>query len=206
MRDLEDRITNLPLLGDNCEIPPTPPGDAPDDANTMHLISQQQLDLMVMALACDVTRVASLQYSNGRNHTQFPWLGAACPTATSCPHAGDTDSVAWAEWSTREAWFAEQFAYLLGRLQSIPEGEGTMLDHTVVLWANELAQGNTHSHDRMPFVLAGSAGGTLPTGRLLNFGGVSHNDMLVSLLNLFGLEHTTFGDPQHCTGPLTGLV
>lgn len=205
VRDLEDRLTNEAVLGEACTVPGVPPGTAPDDANTMHTISQQQLDLMVMALACDVTRVASIQYSNGKNHTQFPWI-SSMGDGHELSHAGDTDTVAWAEWSTREAWYAEQFAYLLGKLAAIPEGEGTMLDHTCILWANELAQGNTHSHNRMPFVLAGSAGGAIPTGRLLTYDNLPHNNLLVSLLNAYGLESTTFGAPEHCTGALSGLL
>jgi hypothetical protein len=205
VRDLEVRLQNEAVLGEACVVPGTPPGTAPDDANTMHLVSQQQLDLMVMALACDVTRVASIQYSNGKNHTQFPWIGSM-GDGHELSHAGDTDAGAWAEWSTREAWYSEQFAYLLGKLAAIPEGAGTMLDHTLILWANELAQGNTHSHNRMPFVLAGSAGGVIETGRLLTYAGLPHNNLLVSVLNAFGVEATTFGAPEHCTGPLDGLV
>jgi hypothetical protein len=66
--------------------------------------------------------------------------------------------------------------------------------------------GNTHSHNRMPFVLAGSAGGAIETGRLLTYGGRPHNDLLVSILNAFGVAATTFGAPEHCTGPLEGLL
>jgi hypothetical protein len=92
------------------------------------------------------------------------------------------------------------------QLASVPEGDVTMLDHTVILWVNELAQGNTHLHDRMPFVLAGSGGGALRTGRYLNFGGASHNDLLVSVLNAFGIPEQTFGHPDFCTGPLPNLT
>ncbi len=205
VRDLEGRLQTEAVLGEACTLPTAPPGTAPDDANTMHVVSQQQLDLMVMALACDVTRVASIQYSNGKNHTQFPWI-SSMGDGHELSHAGDTDTVAWAEWSTRETWYAEQFAYLLGKLAAIPEGASTMLDHTVILWANELAQGNTHSHNRMPFVLAGSAGGLIQTGRLLTYSNLPHNNLLVSVLNAFGVEATTFGAPEHGTGALDGLL
>jgi hypothetical protein len=81
-----------------------------------------------------------------------------------------------------------------------------MLDHVVLLWANELAQGNTHSHERMPFVLAGDLGGQFRSGRYLAYDHKPHNDLLVSLQNAFGIESQTFGDPAYCTGPLAGLT
>jgi hypothetical protein len=160
---------------------------------------------MVMSFACDLTRVASIQYSNGMNHTQFPWIGSM-GDGHALSHAGDTDVAAWAEWSLRERWYAEQVAYLLQRMSEIPEGEGTMLDHVVLLWVNELAQGNTHSHVRMPFVMAGNLGGYFRTGRYLAYDHLSHNNLLVSMQNAFGIEAQTFGDPAFCTGPLSGLT
>ena len=182
-----------------------PPGDDPDNANTMQLISRQQIDLIVMALACDLTRVASLQYSNGRNHTQFPWIGSMAD-GHELSHAGNSDTAAWAEWSTREVWFAEQFAYLLQRLSEVPEGDSTMLDHTLVFWVNELAEGNSHTHNRMPFVLAGSAGGQVEGNRHLAYDNLPHNDLLVSILNVFGVETDTFGAAEFCNGPLPGFL
>jgi hypothetical protein len=101
----------------------------------------------------------------------------------------------------------EQFAYLLQQLAATPEGEGTMLDNTVILLGSEVARGNTHSHMDAPFVLAGSAGGYFKTNQLLNFeGDVPHNNLLVSLLNSMGVETNTFGMPDFCTGALTGLT
>ncbi len=205
VRDLEQRLAEEPVLGEACVVPGPPLSEPFDDANTMHNISQRQIDLMVMSLACDVTRVASIQYSNGRNHTQFPWIDSMTDGHT-LSHAGDTLTAEWAEWSTRERWYCEQFAYLMQRLDAIPEGDGTMLDNTLIVWGNELAKGNTHSHARMPFVMAGSAGSQFQTGRYLEGLDQPHNNLLVSMLNLFGDESQSFGHPEHCTGPLAGLV
>jgi hypothetical protein len=203
--ELEERIGNEAVLGESCVLPAAPPAHAPDSSSTMNLVSTLQLDMMVMAFACDLTRVASIQYSNGMNHTQFPWIGSMSD-GHALSHAGDSDGAAWGEWALRERWYAEQVAYLLGRMSEIPEGEGTMLDHVVLLWVNELAQGNTHSHQRMPFVMAGDLGGHFRTGRYLAYDHQPHNDLLVSLQNAFGIESQTFGDPAFCTGPLGGLT
>ncbi|MBX7083909.1 MAG: DUF1552 domain-containing protein [Nannocystaceae bacterium] len=205
VRDLELRLQQEPVLGEHCMVPGQPPALAPDDANVMHMVSQAQIDLLAMALACDITRVGSLQYSNGANHHTFPFIGSNSD-GHGLSHAPEEDATSWNEWTLRQTWYCEQFAYLLSRLASIPEGDVTLLDHTVILWVNELAKGNTHSHQRMPFLLAGSAGGYFRTGRYLTYQNASHNDLLVSLQNAFGIEEQSFGAPEYCTGALAGLT
>jgi hypothetical protein len=205
VRDLELRLQNEPVLGEHCVVPGAPAAVNPDDAGAMHMVSQAHIDLITMAFACDITRVASLQYSNGANHHTFPFIGSNSD-GHGLSHAADDDAASWAEWTVRQTWYCEQFAYLLGKLAAIPEGDVTMLDHTVVLWVNELSKGNTHSHQRMPFVLAGSGGGYFRTGRYCTYVNAPHNDLLVSLQNAFGIEEQTFGSPEHCTGPLANLV
>ena len=95
---------------------------------------------------------------------------------------------------------------MLDALKNTKEADGSsMLDNTLVLWVNELARGNAHSHDKMPYVLAGGAAGALRTGRFLTYKGTPHNNLLVSCMNLMGVPGTTFGDPTFCTGPLANL-
>lgn len=205
VRDLELRLQNEPVLGEHCMVPGQPAAVNPDDAASMHLVSQAHIDLIAMAFACDITRVASLQYSNGANHHTFPFIGSNSD-GHGLSHAGDDDAASWAEWTVRQTWYCEQFASLLGKLAAIPEGDVSVLDHTVILWVNELSKGNTHSHQRMPFMLAGSGGGYFRTGRYATYPNASHNDLLVSLQNAFGIEDTVFGAPEFCTGPLANLT
>jgi hypothetical protein len=104
------------------------------------------------------------------------------------------------------AWYAGELAYLMDKLAQIPEGDGTLLDNTLILWCNELSRGNAHSHPDMPFVLAGRAGLRGRTGRFLQYpGSVPHNNLLVSILQALDVPATRFGDRDHCTGPLVGL-
>jgi hypothetical protein len=81
----------------------------------------------------------------------------------------------------------------------------TLLDESVVFFGSELAHPPTHEKTNMPFLLAGG-GGELRGGRHLNFGGRSHNDLLVTILNLFGDNRETYGEPEFCTGALSGLT
>jgi hypothetical protein len=87
----------------------------------------------------------------------------------------------------------------------VKEGNGTMLDNTLVLWGNELGRGNSHSRTQIPFVLAGKAGGALSTGRFLQYKDDPHSNLLVSLCNMMGVDTQTFGNPAYCKGPLAML-
>ena len=100
-------------------------------------------------------------------------------------------------------------ARLLGKMDAVVEGNGlTMLDNSVVLHVSEIQKPDSHGQDHMPFMLAGKAGGKLSGGRVLP--GLTtqrpHNDLLVSLLNLFDVPVTTFGHADFCTGAYPGLV
>ena len=101
-------------------------------------------------------------------------------------------------------WWVEQFVYLLAQLAARPEGDGTMLDHSLVLLCTEICDGNTHLHDDMPFVLAGGGGGSVRTGQVLDVGYRRHGDLYVAIANAMGDGLTAFGDAS--SGPLPGLL
>jgi hypothetical protein len=166
------------------------------------------LDLLALAFACDLTRVASVQFSTAINAIPFTWLTSTDNTAEghNLSHRGPSDTDAEAQLVERSSWYATQIAYLVSKLAAIPEGNGTVLDNTVLVWGNELSVGNTHSHKSIPFVLIGNAGGAFKTGRSLDFGGVPNNRLLISLLQAMGVPATTFGHPDFgAAGPLAGL-
>jgi hypothetical protein len=172
-------------------------------------VGSLQLDMLAMALACDITRVASLQWSRSVSQVRFTWLPMPVPEGHhDLSHRSDDDADAVAKLTRINAWYASQLAGLITRLKAIPEGDGTVFDNTLILWANELAKGNTHSRFGAGYVLAGRAGGALRTGRFLDYTGQSipHNNLLVSLLNLMDVPDKSFGKTDWCTGPLAGLI
>lgn len=205
VRDLEVRLENERVTGEACYAPMEPDALEPDSEDTMPDIARLHIDMMVMAFACDLTRVGSVQFSNAKNHIRFPWI-ESLGDGHQLSHAGPSNTAAHDEWVARDTWFAEQFAYLLTKLDSVEEGNGTMLDNTCIIWINELSQGNTHSHINMPFVMAGGAGGYFDTGRYLQYDNAAHSDLLVSIQNAMGIEDETFGDPRFANGPLSGLT
>lgn len=212
VRDVEKRLDNpAGQVGGFCQVPTVGQPIDLNDPGNFGVIGKLQMDLLVMALACDLTRVATLQWSAATNNRPYPFLMyEGAPIAGDehvMGHQPDSDTASWGKLRVIRRWYVEQFAYLLAALDAIPEGDGTMLDNTAVLLGSEITRGNTHSHSDAPFLLAGSAGGSFATGRYLDFQGVApHNDLLVSLLNAMGNPATTFGDPAYCNGPLTALL
>lgn len=182
------------------------------------VLAKLQMDLMVMALACDLTRIGTIQFGRGGAAHRFNWLGrdfAVDPeVGPSCQAKGlhalahrESDPVSRAKLVKIHTWYATQLAYFLEKLASIPEGGKTMLDHTAVVWLNELGTGGDHGHANTPWVIAGSAGGFFKTGRLVSFPGEAHNRLLLSLCHAMGVDADVFGDRDYCkAGALTGLT
>jgi hypothetical protein len=175
------------------------PSDMPD-------ITRLQLDLLALALACDLTRVGSVQFSTAVNAIGFPWLNSTAE-GHNLSHRGPSDTAAKEQLIQRSRWYAEQVAYFVQRLAEVTEGDRTLLDNTVLVWGNEVSLGSSHSHEDIPFVLLGSAGGHFRTGRFLELGGQPNNRLLVSLLQALQVEATTFGHPDFgAAGALPGLT
>ncbi len=172
-------------------------------------VSKLQIDLVALAFACDLVRVVTLMYNGSTSGQTFPWL--SIPEGHhDLSHEGDSNTAAGTKLIAINRWYAEQYAYLLGKLQAIQEpgatAAATALDNTIVMWGSELGKGNSHSSKNIPYVLAGSCGGFFKTGRHMRYEGAPHSNLLLSLCHAMGLRDTTFGDPKYCTGPMAGLA
>lgn len=165
-------------------------------------------DLLVAALACDLTRVGTMQWSDSEAKFMLGFLTDGTGASLKDHHHGYQHDRGFqpAALETIYRFYAEKLAYLLAKLDSVQEGNGTLLDNSLVLAVTEIQMPETHGQNNMPFILAGKAGGKLQTQRWLQVPSTPHNNLLVSIMNLFGLPDTTFGHPEYCTGPLSGLV
>jgi hypothetical protein len=170
-------------------------------------IGKSQMDLLIASLACDQTRVASLQWSHSVSDIPMPWLSISTGHHT-LSHTADTDTVSQTSLVQINTWYAQQFAYLLQGLDAVIESDGTtLLDNCMVVWINELSKGNIHSHQPLPVIIAGSGGGALRSGRFVTYSPQQpHNNLHVSLANAMGTNISTFGNPAYCTGALPNLV
>jgi hypothetical protein len=166
-----------------------PPGSGPGP--DIPGVADRQFRLLYEALNCDLTRVASMQLL-GTAHTEvsFEWLGVR-DDHHALEHSGGG---AVSNMQKVQSFFAQEIAKFLGYLKATPEGTGTMLDNTVVLFFSDFSDGADHSHARIPFFMFGRGGGRVSVGRTVNYSGQPHNLLLRSVLNVFGIERANVGD------------
>jgi hypothetical protein len=189
-------------------VPVLEPGVV-EQNDQMPKISRMQIELVVAALAADFARVMTLQYTNSVGQPHMKWLGID-EGQHSLSHEPNSNAAAQEKLTKINAWYAGEIAHLARRLAETPEpgGSGSLLDHTTILWTNELGEGNSHSLDNIPWVFVGGGLG-FTTGRALDFpAGVPHNRLLLSVAHAMGhTALTRFGNPDYCgAGPLTGLA
>ncbi|UJR82328.1 DUF1552 domain-containing protein [Sandaracinus amylolyticus] len=203
LREVE-RSLDAALEGGSCAAPDAPARFDHRASDNYPRSSRLMLDVLASALRCDATRVATVLYSGATSEQRFSWLDVAEGHHT-LSHEGDGNATAQQKLTRINRWYAQEIAHFLGLLDAIPERDGTMLDHTIVLWGNELSKGNTHSRNDMRLVIAGGGAAGLRGGRWLRYGDRPHNDLLVTIANTFGMEITSFGHRDFNTGPITGL-
>jgi Protein of unknown function (DUF1552) len=187
--------------GESCNVPSAPTDAAAIDVPTK---GKTMTDLLVTSLACDLTRVGTMQWAD--SESKFP-LNFDPLQLPDHHHGYQHDSVYDPNALFKiYKWFGSNFAYLLDRLASVKEGDGTLLDNTVVLWVSEIQEPPTHNQSNMPFMIAGGKNAGIKTGRWLKVKSQPHNNLLVSLLNVFGGTDTTFGRKEYNSGALAGLT
>jgi len=204
LRNIEQRLSSAAKACSPLELP------SKFDTRAMEnfpAVGRLQTDLMVLAHRCDLTRISTFMWANADSWQYYPFAGVN-EEHHELSHAAEDDAVSREKLVKINAWHAEQIAYLLDQLAAAKETDGSsLLDHSIVLWGNEIGAGNTHSYKDIPWLLAGGASGYFRMGRSLQFKNRPHNDLLVSICNAMGLDDVkSFGIPGVCTGALQELV
>jgi len=166
-------------------------------------LSRMQMELLINSFINDFARVATLQFTKSVGGARMNWLEIK-DNHHSLSHESDKNASAVDKLTRINTWFAGELAYLAKRLAETPEpsGTGSMLDHTTIMWTNELGKGNSHTLNDIPFLLLGGGLG-FQTGRSLQYKGVPHNRLLLSLAHAFGHKLESFGNPSLSkAGPL----
>lgn len=190
-----------------CGVPAIPMGLRPQQNDAFPQVGALQMDLLVAALACDATKVISLQWSHTVSPIVPTWLSLS-EAHHELSHMADSNTAGVDRFIAAERWFAQQFATLVSKLEATPDpsGGGSLFDTSLVLWCKEMGDSRAHVCRNVPMVLTGRANGALRLGRYLRVAGEPHQKLLVSLSHLMGLDNETFGDPAKSRGGLAGLA
>jgi hypothetical protein len=178
-------------------------GVVADQNDDVPRLSRMQIDLLVNSFVNDMARVATLQYTKSVGQARMNWLNIS-DNHHQLSHEPDKDEVTQAKLIKINKWFAGELAYLIEKLAKTPEpgDSGSLLDHTLVMWTNELGKGNSHTLDNIPFVLLGGGCG-FKMGRALDLNKTPHNRLHLALAHALGHKIETFGKPSLCeNGPL----
>jgi hypothetical protein len=196
VREIEQRIRRAqPTVDVGQTKYPRPVGVPSDYREHLRLMS----DLFVLAFQADLTRVATFVFANDGSNRPYRALGVAEGHHDLSHHGGDRSKQAKIQKINR--FHVEQFAYLLGELKAVKEGDGTLLDHCLIVYGGGISDGDHHNHDDLPILLAGRGCGTLKTGRHLRYPKETPlTNLYLTLLDGMGVDVDSFGDS---TGRLT---
>jgi hypothetical protein len=162
------------------------------------------LDLLVLALQTDTTRVGTFMSAHGFSRQNFTFLDGVKNDHHGMSHHKHQPSLV-AEYTTVSRWYASQVAYFLEKMRAVNEGSGSLLDNSIVLYGSEMKDGNGHIKTDLPLVLVGKGQGKLDTGRhLVCEKGTPLANLHLTLLHKFGIEADHFN--ENSTGTITGLA
>jgi len=198
IREIEKRIQHIESenrqLTPEMDKPTGIPNDFIDHVRLMH-------DLLVVALQSDITRISTLLYSREGSNRAYPSLGFTDGHHPITHHRYIPDLV---EKVTKiNCYHLEQFTYLIKKLKSIQEGDGTLLDHCMIVYGSSLSDGNRHSHEDLPVIVLGRGNGKLKTGRHIVYDDKPPmTNLFLTLLDKMGVASEKLGDS---TGKLAQL-
>lgn len=199
IREVERRLDRI----DPDRASLTPAEAASFEGTTVHERAEAMLDLIALAVATDTTRVASLMFGNAVSNTNFSFLEGVQGGFHSLSHH-ENDPGKQAQYQLINRWHIERMAGLLERLEGREEGEGSMLDSTLVFFGSGLRDGNRHDPNNLPILLAGGQGAGIAGGGHLRF--PEHTKLChlyVAMLTAFGVPTERFGDAE---GALEGVL
>jgi hypothetical protein len=190
VRDIERRIQNAERQGAQTFELPDRPVDVPaafdDHAKLM-------FDLQVLGFRADVTRVSSMIMSRELSTMTFGQIGVPDQHHAVSHHRNDPELIA--KKAKIDVYQAQLLAYFLGRLKATLDGDGTLLDHSLVLYGGGMGNGNLHRHTDLPCLVAGKLGGQFQTGRHLAYPqNTPMTNLLLTLLAGSGIPQEKLGD------------
>jgi hypothetical protein len=190
VREIELRIEQsqktAELQKPDFDIPEGVPSDLTTHIRLMY-------DLLVLAFRTDSTRVATYMLANEGSNRRYDSAGVKSGHHQLSHHRDEADKVA--DLQKIDQYLVEQFAYFLQKLRDTKEGDGTLLDHSIIVYGSGLGDGNRHQHNELPILQVGRGSGTIKTGRHIRSEEVAPlNNLFLSMLHRAGADVPSFGD------------
>src|SRR5687767_2070609 len=190
VREIERRIQRAEASArEDVTLPDVPAGVPATFAEHLKLL----MDLQVIAFQSDVTRVSTLMFSRELSGAVFPETSIRDPFHNLSHHSNDRGNMD--RFAQLNTYHMTKFAYFVEKMKATPDGDGSLLDHSLVLYGSSLSDGNQHNFSPLPIILAGGASGQLKGGRHVRFPKDTHmSNLLLAMLDKLGARLQTFGD------------
>jgi hypothetical protein len=191
VREVERRITLAgEMVPEDLDLPPAPAG-IPDNFDE-HV--KLMFDLLTLAWQTDITRVSTMLLAKEVSNATFPESGIRDPFHNLSHHSNIPDNIE--RLAQLNTYHTGIFAYFLDKLAATPDGDGSLLDHSLVLYGSGMSNSNQHDHDPLPIILAGGASGRLQGGRHLRSPTykATLSNLLVAMLDKLDVRQESFGD------------
>jgi Protein of unknown function (DUF1552) len=200
VREVERRISRArPMVDLGGTVCPRPLGIPADIEEHLRVMS----DLLVLAFQTDQSRIATFVFGNDGSNRSYPAIGVADGHHDLSHHGGDAGKQA--KIRTINRFHVAQLAYFLKKLKSTPDGDGSLLDHSMIVYGSGISDGNMHRHDDLPILLAGKGAGAIKPGRHVRCAPETPiTNLYVAMLNRMGVDVDAFGDSTGAIGGLEG--
>jgi hypothetical protein len=190
IREIERRIDKAAQKNQNNPDLPESPVGIPDSF-TDHV--KLMFDMQVLAYRADITRVATLMFARDASTVVYPESGVRAGFHSTSHHSNIRSNMD--QFALINVYHAKMLAHFLDRLNKTPDGEGSLLDHSLILYGSSMSNSNQHDHDPLPILLAGGASGQLQGGRHIKYAPhTPMSNLLVSMLNKLGIPAEKQGD------------
>lgn len=203
LRQMEMRLAAACAAPPLADIPGYDPhafeGPSPTSDAAIPDVGKLMIDMMLVALSCDITRVATLQWGDSRADFTLPWLDL--PGGQPQRYYENDGGFLPEEMTKIFTWYSTQHTYLLQQMATTPSGRGSLLDDSLVFFGSQVQHPATHAKTDMPFLLAGGAE-VIAGNRFKRYEGRSHNDLLAGILNSFGANQLSYGDAAVDAAPI----
>jgi hypothetical protein len=190
VREVERRVVQVDsLMSSGVELP-DPPVGVPDDLEEH---TNLMFDLHVLAYKTEITRISTFMFGRELSNTIFPRSGVRESWHLASHHSNDRKNMD--QYAVLNRYHVGLLTSFLDKLRATPDGDGTLLDHSMILYGSSLSDGNEHNFDPLPVLLAGGASGALRGGRHLQYAAhTPMSNLLLAMLHKLGAPVESIGD------------